>query len=142
LRHPYLIGLIALLGFAALFGTRVLPRGEVSDDPPPAYFVTIFDTGSTAAIMQTSYPSLFPATFRPFGGRYILHFGASRSFDGEPPEQVVVIKFDSMRQLLAWHSSEAFKNLYDAHKIRNVRAFAVEGVSSTTAPPDASSPEG
>jgi len=136
LRYRYIVGLIVLFGFAALLATRGLPRSEVSDTPPPAYFVTIFDTGSAAEIMTTGYPSLFPATFRPFGGRYIIHFGERRSFDGQPPEQVVVIKFDNMRQLLAWHSSEAFKSLHDSYKIKNVRAFAVEGVSSMTALPE------
>lgn len=85
--------------------------------------------------MDTSYPSLFPGTFQAFGGRYIMHFGARRSFDGQVPEQVVVIKFDSMHELLAWHSSEAFKKIYDPHKLAHVRAFAVEGTGDQAAKP-------
>ena len=38
----------------------------------PAYVVTIFDTEE---VMKTNYPSLNPATFQPFGGHYIIHFG-------------------------------------------------------------------
>jgi uncharacterized protein (DUF1330 family) len=110
----YFIGLAVLVGFSGLFGSSEFLRTSVSD----------------------RYPSLFPATFQPFGGYYVIHFGAARSFDGQPPEQVVVIRFDNMRHLLAWHSSEAFKALYDVHKIGNVRAFAVEGISNAFAPPN------
>jgi hypothetical protein len=32
-----------------------------------------------------------PATFQPFGGHYIIHFGKTVSFDGRPPNRFVVI---------------------------------------------------
>jgi uncharacterized protein (DUF1330 family) len=78
--------------------------------------------------MDTNYPSLNPATFQPFGGHYIIHFGRTVSFDGLPPNQIVVIAFDTMENAEAWHASNAFKQSYDAHKLTGVRAFAVEGI--------------
>jgi len=59
----------------------------------PAYVVTIFDTEE---VMKTNYPSLDPATFQPFGGHYIIHFGRTVTFDGKPPNQIIVIAFDSI----------------------------------------------
>src|SRR3974390_817961 len=85
----YLIGLTVLIGLGGILDAKV----SAPDRRPPAHYVTIFDSGSTSEIMDTNYPSLFPSTFAPFGGRYILHFGARLSFDGQPPEQVVVIEF-------------------------------------------------
>ena len=88
----------------------------------PAYVVTIFDTEE---VMKTNYPSLNPATFQPFG--YIIHFGKMVTFDGKPPNQIVVIAFDSIANAQAWRASGAFKEIYDINKIAKVRAFAVEG---------------
>jgi len=90
----------------------------------PAYVVTIFDTEE---VMKTNYPSLNPATFQPFGGHYIIHFGRLVTFDGRPPNQIVVIAFDSIANAQAWRASGAFRETYDVKKIANVRAFAVEG---------------
>ena len=90
----------------------------------PAYVVTIFDTEE---VMKTNYPSLNPATFQPFGGHYIIHFGKMVTFDGKPPNQIVVIAFDSIANAQAWRASGAFKEIYDINKIAKVRAFAVEG---------------
>jgi len=41
---------------------------------------------------------LNPATFQPYGGHYIIHFGKTVSFDGRPPNRFVVIAFDSMQK--------------------------------------------
>lgn len=93
----------------------------------PAYFVTIFDVGLIQS--DTDYPSLYPGTFQPFGGYYVVQNGRTITFDGKPPDKFVVVAFDSMQQVLAWRASSAFKELYDVEKITEVRAFAVEGVA-------------
>lgn len=118
------VAIIAGFGLGAL-AARVL----ADQNGPPAYYVTLFDTELASEVMSTNYPSLSPATFQPFGGRYIIHSGRTISFDGAPPERIVVVAFASMAKLQAWHSSEAFQKLYDIHKIGKVRAFAVEGVA-------------
>jgi uncharacterized protein (DUF1330 family) len=133
----YLIGLVVLFGLGGFLHANLRTEISASDRAPRAYYVTIFDSGSALEIMNTNYPSLFPSTFAPFGGRYIMHFGARRSFDGQPPEQVIVIRFNNMHDLLAWHSSEAFKKTYDPHRLGHLRAFAVEGVGDLPADPGA-----
>jgi uncharacterized protein (DUF1330 family) len=122
----------ALKRVPLLRAPKVRPRqtAEVSvyfdTKAPPAYVVTLFDSGLRAA--DTDYPSLNPATFQPYGGHYITHFGRTVSFDGRPPNRSVIIAFDSMDKAQVWHSSDAFKQSYDARKLSDVRAFAVEGI--------------
>jgi uncharacterized protein (DUF1330 family) len=79
--------------------------------------------------MKTDYPSLAPATFQPFGGRYVVHGGKMVTFEGESPGQFVVIAFDSMENVQAWRASDAFKNAYNPQKLGKVRVFAVEGLT-------------
>ena len=115
------------LAMIAGFGLGILADRPLAQTPPPAYVVTLFDSGLKSE-MDTDYPSLNPATFQPFDGHYIIHFGRTVSFDGRPPNRSVIIAFDSMEKAQAWHSSDAFKQSYDARKVSNVRAFAVEGI--------------
>jgi uncharacterized protein (DUF1330 family) len=115
------------LSVIAGFGLGILAGQLQAQTAPPAYVVTLFDSGLRSAA-DTDYPSLNPATFQPYGGRYIIHFGKTLSFDGRPPNRFVIIAFDSMQKAQAWHSSDAFKQSYDARKLSDVRAFAVEGI--------------
>jgi len=115
------------LAMIAGFGLGILADQPLAQTPPPAYVVTLFDSGLKSAT-DTDYPSLNPATFQPFGGRYTIHFGRTVSFDGVPPNRFVVIAFDNIEKAQAWHSSEAFKQSYDARRASDVRAFAVEGI--------------
>ena len=65
-----------------------------------------------------------------FGGRYIVHFGDVVAFEGATPNDIVIIAFDSMDKAQAWRASKAFKNLvHPARSIRNIRTFAVAGVT-------------
>ena len=115
------------LAIMAGFGVSTLAGQSLGQVAPPAYVVTLFDSGLKSAT-DTDYPSLNPATFQPYGGHYIIHFGRTVSFDGSPPNRFVVIAFDSMKNAQAWHSSDAFRQSYDARKLSDVRAFAVEGI--------------
>lgn len=127
------VAVVASFGLGA-FATELL---EIQASRP-AYFVTLFGDQSDQEIMGTDYPSLSPGTFQQFGGHYIIHTGRTITFDGQPPMRIVVVAFDSMELLQAWHQSDAFKKLYDIHKISNVRAFAVEGVAPGSASNDSS----
>jgi uncharacterized protein (DUF1330 family) len=117
----------ATLAMIAGFGLGILAGQPLAQTAPPTYVITLFDSGLRSA-MDTNYPSLNPATFQPYGGHYIIHFGKTVNFDGRPPNQFVVIAFDSMKKAQAWHSSDAFRQSYDARKLSDVRAFAVEGI--------------
>jgi len=119
-RYAVTLAVIAGFGLGAV-AAQVLHAQAT----PSAYVVTIFDTEE---VMNTNYPSLDPATFQPFGGHYVIHFGRTVTFDGEPPNQITIIAFDGMENAQAWRTSDAFRKMYDVNKVANVRAFAVEGV--------------
>ncbi len=87
-RYTMTLAIIASFGLGTLAAKALHAQAT-----RPAYVVTIFDTED---IMNTNYPSLDPATFEPFGGRYIVHFGRTVTFDGLPPNQLMIIAFDSM----------------------------------------------
>jgi uncharacterized protein (DUF1330 family) len=108
------------------FSLGILIGKPFAQTAPPAYVVTLFDSGLRSAT-DTDYPSLNPAAFQPYGGHYVIHFGKTVSFDGRSPNRFVIIAFDSMEKAQAWHSSAAFRQSYDPRKLSNVRAFAVEG---------------
>lgn len=123
-RYTVTLALVAGFGLGALAAQALHAQALHAQPSPPVYVVTIFET---ADVMKTDYPSLDPATFQPFGGRYIIHFGKTLTFDGEPPNQIVIVAFDSIEKAQAWHASADFKKMYDVNKIGKVRAFAVEG---------------
>jgi len=123
--HRVATALALIAGFG--LGAFATTAGR-SQSSRPAYFVTLFDSVSQSEVADTNYPSLAPATFQAFGGRYLIHSGRTISFDGQPPKQIVVVAFENMERLQQWHRSQAFSQLYDVHKIAKVKAFAVEGV--------------
>ena len=123
IRYTVALPIIASFGLGAL-ATEALHAQATT----PAYVVTLFDAGlSPSEVMNTNYPSLNPSTFQQFGGHYIIHFGRQVVLDGEHLNQIVVVKFDSMENALAWHASGAFRQAYDVHKASSVIAYAVEG---------------
>lgn len=101
-------------------------QGHHDQASPPVYVVTLFDGPID---FETDYPSLDPATFQPYGGRYIVHGGKVVTFEGDSPGAYVVIAFDSMEKVQAWRASAAFKETYDIYKIGKIRVFALQGVS-------------
>ncbi len=101
-------------------------QGRHDQAGPPVYVVTLFDGPID---FKTNYPSLAPATFQPYGGRYVVHGGKIVTFEGVPPGDYVVIAFDSMEKVQEWRASAAFKEMYDIYKIGTLRVFAVQGVS-------------
>jgi len=119
---------VVILSIIAGFRLGILADQSLAQVAPPAYVVTLFDSGLKSA-SDTDYPSLNPATFQPYGGHYIIHFGKTVSFDGRPPNRFVIIAFDSMEKAQAWHSSNAFRQSYDVQKLTDVGAFAVEGIN-------------
>lgn len=90
MKTHYAVTLAMIAGFAL----GILANHSLAQTPPPAYVVTLFDSG-LKSVTDTDYPSLNPATFQPFGGHYIVHFGSAVSFDGRPPNRFVIIAFDN-----------------------------------------------
>ena len=125
-RYTMVLAMIASFGFVAF-----LAQAPYAQTTRPAYFVAVFDAASEQEIRETDHPSLAPATFQQFGGRYVIQSPRTIPFDGQPLVRIVVIEFGSMEKLQAWHASKAFRSLYDPYKAAKVRAFAVEGFAQS-----------
>ena len=120
----YSIALAMIAGFGLV---AFAPQTLYAQTTRPAYFVAVFDAASEQKVRDTDYPALAPGTFQPFGGHYVISSPRTIPFDGQPPLRIVVIEFESMEKLQAWHASKAFRSLYHPYKAAKVRAFAVEG---------------
>jgi uncharacterized protein (DUF1330 family) len=65
------------------------------------------------------------------GGRYIVAGGKTTTFEGDPPKsRIIIIAWDSLDKINAWHSSEKYKELKAiGDKYAKFGAYAVEGVA-------------
>jgi uncharacterized protein (DUF1330 family) len=86
----------------------------------PAYIISEADT-ITDPIAIKKYGEKVPETFAPFSGHYHFLGGKAQSLDGEAPQGVVVIAFDSVEQAHAWYDSPAYQ------AIKPIRLSAVKG---------------
>jgi uncharacterized protein (DUF1330 family) len=64
------------------------------------------------------------------GGHYIIRSDKITPLDGNPPQRLVVIAFDSMEQAQAWHNSAAQKEIDELRtKSTTSLSFIIEGVA-------------
>ncbi|MGA2816105.1 MAG: DUF1330 domain-containing protein [Xanthobacteraceae bacterium] len=72
-----------------------------------------------------------PAALAAAGGHYVVRTQAIRSLDGTKPERFVLIAFDSTEKALAWHDSEAQREIEAARiKTTDSLSFLVEGTAN------------
>jgi len=96
---------------------------------PPAYIISEADAiTDLAAIKQ--YGEKVPGTLAPFDGHY--HFmvggGKTQSLDGQAPQGIVVIAFESAEQARAWYDSPAYRAIKPiAQSAVKGRMFIAEG---------------
>jgi uncharacterized protein (DUF1330 family) len=65
----------------------------------------------------------------PFGGHIVIDADGPTAWDGQAPQHLVIIAFDSLEQAQAWKSSDSFKALdADRHLTATSRVFVVEGI--------------
>ena len=88
----------------------------------PAYLISEADSIQNLAAIK-EYGGKVPGTLVPFDGHYhfIVSGGKPQGLDGEVPEGIVVIAFDSAEQLRAWYDSPAYQ------AIKPLRQSAVKG---------------
>jgi uncharacterized protein (DUF1330 family) len=65
----------------------------------------------------------------PFGGHIVVDADGPTAWDGQAPQHLVIIAFDSLEQAQAWKSSDSFK-AFDADRrlAATSRAFVFEGI--------------
>jgi len=124
--HIALKLIIATLSGVALGGSAI--QALNAQAKPPAYVITEIDVTDAEAFREYA-PKVQPS-FAPFGGRYMVRGGNTKSLVGEAPKRVVVLAFDSMEKIQAWYDSpeyEALKSIRD--RSGKPRIFAAEGIA-------------
>jgi uncharacterized protein (DUF1330 family) len=100
----------------------------------PVYYVAEVDASDPEAYAKEYVPKA-QALIMAAGGRYVASGGTGSSgkvvdFDGEPPKsRVVIILWDSIEQIQAWHSSPEYqKGRKTVDQYAKFRSFAVDSL--------------
>ena len=121
---------IALVAGAAIGGAAI--QGLHAQAKPPAYIVIpILKINDAAAFKDGVTDKVKPADMKAAGGEWIIRNTKFTSLDGNPPERLVVIKFDSVEKAQAFSNTAAQKEINAARvKTTNSLSFIVEGFAN------------
>jgi uncharacterized protein (DUF1330 family) len=110
------------IGGLAIGGLNAQSKG------PGAYAIVDIDEVTDPEGFKKIIPLAGPAAENA-GGKYIVRTDKIVSLDGTPPKRVVVIAFDNMDKVKAWHEAAAQKEV-DAIRTKTTksRVFAAEGM--------------
>jgi uncharacterized protein (DUF1330 family) len=96
-----------LTACVVVFVTAIPARAQLSaSDPPGAYFISDFKVTDPQGIRP--YSAAVEATFKPFGGRFVVRGGRVMSVEGAPTDRVIMIAFPSTDLAQAWYNSDAY----------------------------------
>jgi uncharacterized protein (DUF1330 family) len=126
--HKLALALLASFSVGAA-GERAIHAQQVKT--APAYLISEADTIEDLIAIK-KYGEKVPETLAPFAGHYhfIVAGGKAQGLDGEPPQGIVVIAFDSAEQLRAWYDSPAYQAIKPLRQSAvKGRMFLVEGVT-------------
>ena len=126
--HKLVLAVLASVSVGAA-GDRAIHAQQVKT--APAYLISEADTIKDLTAIK-EYGGKVPETLVPFDSHY--HFIVSGSkpqgLDGEAPQGIVVIAFDSVEQLRAWYDSPAYQAIKPLRQSAvKGRMFLVQGVT-------------
>ena len=99
---------------------------------PPAYLISEADAITDLTAIR-KYGEKVGETLAPFKGHYhfVVGGGKPQSLDGEAPQGIVIIAFDSAEQARAWYDSPAYQAIKPIRlSAVKGRMFVVEGVAA------------
>jgi uncharacterized protein (DUF1330 family) len=111
------------LGAAAIEGLH-------AQATPPAYSVVVIRKVNDADAFKPVVLEKGPVAAEAAGGKFVIRTDKITSLDGMAPVRYVVIQFDNMEKAMAWHNSEAQKEV-DAIRMKSTDSllFIAEGVA-------------
>jgi uncharacterized protein (DUF1330 family) len=130
MKTTHKLALVVLAGVSiGAAGERVIHAQQVKT--APVYLISEADTIKDLTAIK-EYGGKVPETLVPFDGHYhfIVSGGKPQDLDGEAPQGIVMIAFDSAEQLRAWYDSPAYQAIKPL--LQNAvkgRMFLVEGVT-------------
>ena len=122
---------IALVASAALGGAAV--QGLHAQMKPPAYVVIPILKINDAAAFKAGVvdrPNA-AANLKAAGGEWLIRSNKFTKLDGNPPERLIVLKFDSIEKAQAFQNTPAQKEVNAIReKTTNSLSFIVEGYAN------------
>ena len=124
-----MLGCVALgaLGSKALYGQA----------KPPAYLIGQIEVSDPAGYAKEYLPKA-REIIKAHGGQLVAAAGAAASgaqvvgVDGEPPKRVVIYRYPSMEDLLAWRNDPAYVQVrHVGEKYAKYHTFAVTGIADS-----------
>jgi uncharacterized protein (DUF1330 family) len=118
---------IAVVAGAAL-GGGAIPQLQAQMKPPTYVVVAIRKITDAEAYKNVLEKA--PAAVKNSGGDFVIRTDKITSLDGMSPARFVLLKFDSVEQAQAWHTSAAQMEV-DAIRIKSSDSlsFMVEGLT-------------
>jgi uncharacterized protein (DUF1330 family) len=123
---------IALVAGATIGGAAI--EGLHAQAKPPAYVVIPILKINDAAAFKAGVIDKASATDAEMvaaGGHFVIRTQKFTTVDGNPPERLVIIAFDSVEKAQAYEESQAVKEVTAARmKSTNSLSFIVEGYAN------------
>jgi len=128
LKRCVLLGMLGL-GLAGAVRLVSVPGQAQSVATSKAYYVAEFELTDPEGIKP--YSTGVAATFKPFGGRFIVRGGKLIGLEGPPPgSRTVIIEFPSMERAEAWYNSPEYAALRPYRQWAGVsRTYIIEGLA-------------
>ena len=121
---------IALVAGASIGGAAI--QGLHAQAKPPTYIVIpILKINDPAAFKAGVVDKALPADLIAAGGHYVVRSPKFTSLDGNPPERLVILSFDSAEKAQAFWNTSIQKEVNSARmKSTNSLAFMVDGFAN------------
>src|ERR1700678_1004102 len=123
-----------VLALAALAGVSIGVAGAMAIHiaqevkTPSAYWIAEVEVTDPAAMQK--YGEKVPETLAPFNHHYVVRSDKTQSLEGEPPNGIVVIAFDSLEKAREWYDSPAYAAIRPIRqRAAKSRIFIVEGLA-------------
>ncbi len=96
---------------------------------PPAYVIAEIQV--TDLIAMQKYGEKMPETLATFNHHYLVRGGKPQALEGEGPNSIVMIGFDSVDKAREWYDSPAYQAIKPIRQnAAKTRMFIVEGVAA------------
>jgi uncharacterized protein (DUF1330 family) len=94
----------------------------------PGYVIAEVEVTDPTTLQK--YVERLAETLAPFDHHYVVRDGKTQSLEGEPPNGIVVIAFDSVEKAREWYDSPAYAAIRPIRqRAAKSRIFIVEGLA-------------
>ncbi|MFZ0880263.1 MAG: DUF1330 domain-containing protein [Candidatus Acidiferrales bacterium] len=129
MKTNYKLTLAVLAGVSiGVAGGKAIQAQQVK--APPAYVIAEIAVTDPNSTDLQKYVKEVPETLAPFNHHYLVRAGKTQALEGEPPNTIVVIAFDSAEKAREWYDSPAYEAIRPYRQsATKSRLFIAEGIA-------------